>query len=136
MDEQNDTYPLHIELRRLALLVQPIAIYSGLVDLVKLPLVIVEICLSERPSRCDRELIEIIADTDQDIVDAPPLLWHDAFPLQDNVGPHENPIQELRHLMATLGNLAVHGNKLAVLPLRVDFLQLSLKLLDLGGVKL
>lgn len=38
--------------------------------------------------------------------------------------------------MATLGNLAVHGNKLAVLPLRVDFLQLSLKLLNLGGVKL
>lgn len=136
MDGLDGTYPLHIELRWLALIIQPIAIYSGLVDLVKLPLVIIEICLSERPRRCDRKLIEIIADADQDIVDAPPLLRNDAFPLQHDVGPHEDPVQELRHLITALGNLAICGKEPPVLSLCVDFLQLSLKLLNLGGVEL
>jgi hypothetical protein len=65
---------LHIEFRRLSVVVKPIAINSALVNAVELPLEVIQVCLAEGPRRRNRELIKVVADPNEDFV-----LWPERF---------------------------------------------------------
>jgi hypothetical protein len=99
-------------------------------------LVIIEVCLPERPCWRDRELVEVVPNAVQDIVDFPPLLRDDALSFQHDLRPFETSHQKLRDLIAALDDLAVCCHELAVLSLCIDLFQLGLKLLNLVCVKL
>jgi hypothetical protein len=62
------TYPLRVKIGGLAFSIDKVAIHSGLVNSIKLPLVSKQIGLPERPSLGDRKSIELIANLEKAIV--------------------------------------------------------------------
>lgn len=61
-------YPLHVELSRLSLIVQKVAVDPALVNPVQLSLEVIEVCLAERPRRRDGQLVELVPYGHQDSI--------------------------------------------------------------------
>lgn len=71
MGSASSTYPLNVKLRWLAIFVQPVAINSGLVDTIELPLDVVQVCLAEGPCLGQGQVVQLVPYIDKGVVGLP-----------------------------------------------------------------
>lgn len=63
-----NTYPLSVEISRLPLRIDKIAIDSCLVNTIELPLVPKQVCLSQGPGLCDGQPIQLVPNLEKSII--------------------------------------------------------------------
>lgn len=74
-------HPLNIETSWFPRLIVPVPVHAQVVDPVKCSVVIIEICFSQSPRVCNRQLLEVVPDRNELIIEAPEALGDGALPV-------------------------------------------------------